>query len=362
MNRAQSSSPTVLTFVSIACAGSLAALSGCHDNPASKPETVPQAAATASVPNRSNVLAEAFNRAESAAKGRLGVAVLHVETGERIAFHSDERFPMQSVFKLPLAVTMLSKVDAGDAKLDDVVTIKPQDLRSGPANALADVLPKGGTRTVRQLIETMIIDSDNTAADLLLARVGGAEVVTRKLHALGIDGVDVSRSEAELMLDMSAVTSRPPRATWTRDKLEELCDATPVTAKRAALAAYLKDPRDTSTPAAMASLLLRVYKKDALAAPSAAFLVETLEKTATGKKRLKAGLPEGTVIAHKTGSSGTFEGVAAASNDVGIVTLPGNAGHVIIAAFLREAKGDDDARDAAIAAVGNAVFEAYATH
>ncbi len=308
---------------------------------------------------RAAKLGAAFTRAEADAKGRLGVTVLHIESGERTAFHDDEAFPMQSVFKLPLAVTLLAQVDAGSARLDESVTVRVQDLRFGPPNALADKLPSGGKRTLGELLETMIIDSDNTAADLLLTRVGGAAKVTAKLRELGIENVDVSRSEAELMFDMGGVTSPPPRATWTLGKLGDACDAVPLAKRRAAQSAYLRDPRDTATPAGMAALLLRIYKRDLLAKASADFLIATLERTATGKAKLTAGFPAGTAIAHKTGGSGIFEGVTAASNDVGIVTLPANAGHVIIAAFLRESKGDEHVLEASLASVGRAVLEAY---
>jgi beta-lactamase class A len=344
-------------------AGSLA-IAGCerHQGVAPKAATLgsSQLPSFEMVSSRSRALASAFAVAEGEAKGRLGVTVVHVESGERTSFHDDERFPMQSVFKLPLAVALLARVDAGELRLDEAITIKPQDLRSGPPNALADELPNGGTRSIQKLFEQMIIHSDNSATDLLLTRIGGAAKVTAKMRELGILGIDVSRSEAELNFDVSGVASPPPRETWTLQKLESLYESVPADQERAAMASYLRDPRDTSTPLAMAALLLRVHQRDLLARPSANLLVDTLEKTETGTKRLKAGFPPGTVVAHKTGGSGTFEGVTAACNDVGIVTLPNNAGHVVIAAFLRESRGDSEARDSAIAAVARAVNEAYA--
>ncbi|AKU96850.1 Beta-lactamase [Labilithrix luteola] len=265
---------------------------------------------------------------------------------------------MQSVFKLPLAIELLAHVDAGDLRLDDEVTIRPSDLRPGPGGALADELPNGGTRSMLALLERMVIASDNTAADILLERVGGPRKVTDRLHALGIEGVDVSRSEADLHFDFTGVTQRPPRDTWTLAKLHEVTN-TPPAVRRSALATYLADPRDTAKPNAMVDLLLRVHQRKVLKPESGERLVSILERTTTGKKRLRGLLPPETVVAHKTGMSDTTDGVTAATNDVGIITLPGNAGHVVIAAFLSNSKGDDDTRDRAIATVTRAMVDHF---
>lgn len=297
-------------------------------------------------------------RAEQEGQGHLGIAALHVESGERFAFHGDDRFPMQSVFKLPLAIELLARVDAGDVRLDEEVTIRPSDLRPGPGGALADELPNGGTRPMLALLERMVMASDNTAADLLLERVGGARKVTDRLRAFGIEGVDVSRSEAELWFDFTGVTQRPPRETWTLAKLEQVTNTPPAVRSRA-LAIYLADPRDTAKPSAMVDLLLRVHQRKVLSPENGERLVSILERTTTGKKRLRGLLPPETVVAHKTGMSDTTDGVTAATNDVGIITLPGQAGHLVIAAFLSNSKADDDTRDRAIATVSRALVDHF---
>ena len=305
-------------------------------------------------------LAAAFAEAEREGQGHLGVAILHVESGERGAYHGEERFPMQSVFKLPLAIEVLARIDAGTLRLDEVLRIRPIDIRPGPSGALADELPaSGGERTVLDLLERALMSSDNTATDVLLERLGGPRRVTERLRALGFTGIDVSRSEAELMMDFCGVVTRPPRDAWTLDGIRAATVTGPA-ARARAQEAYLADPRDTATPEAMAELLLRVHRRDLLAPPSAARLVGILERVTTGKDRLRALLPAGTVVAHKTGTSDGADGMVAATNDVGIITLPGAAGHVVMAAFLRAARGDDAARAHALARVGKAVFDHYA--
>lgn len=308
-------------------------------------------------------LAPAFAQAERESGGYLGAAVLHLESGESASYHGRERFPMQSVFKLPLAIDIFARVDAGELRFDEMIHIRPSDIRPGPPNALADELPKaGGDRTLLDLLERILITSDNTAADALLERIGGPSKVTERLRGLGISGIDVSRSEAELMMDFCGVTAYPLRDSWTVEGIREAIRAANRAAPDArskALATYLADARDTATPEAMAGLLARVHWQDLLKKASAARLVAILERVGTGKDRLKGLLPAGTVVAHKTGTSDETDGITPTTNDVGIITLPGDAGHVVVVAFLAGSRGDGAARAHAIAQLGRAVFDHF---
>lgn len=345
---------------SLLLAAALASMSGCQSPAAARGAAAPSAARPAATGTLAQELAEVFGGAEREAGGHLGAALLHIESGERASYHGGERFPLQSVFKLPLAIEVLARVDAGEIKLDEVIHIRPIDIRPGPAKALAAELPAaGGDRTVLDLLERVVISSDNTAADALLARLGGPRKVTERLLKLGVEGIDVSRSEAELMMDFTGVTTPPPRDAWTLARLREITDTKPADRARG-IAAYLDDPRDTATPEAMANLLLRVHRRDLLAGPSAARLVEILERVETGKDRLKGLLPQGTVVAHKTGTSDVTDGVTGTTNDAGIITLPGSAGHLVVVAFLRASRGDDAAQARAIARIARAAFDHYA--
>lgn len=309
-------------------------------------------------------LAPAFAQAERESGGYLGAAVLHLESGESASYHGRERFPMQSVFKLPLAIDIFARVDAGELRFDEMIHIRPSDIRPGPPNALADELPiTGGDRPLLDLLERILISSDNTAADTLLERIGGPSKVTERLRGLGISGIDVSRSEAELMMDFCGVAAYPPRDTWSVEGIRRAIRAANRAAPGArsrALARYLTDARDTATPEAMAALLARIHHQDLLKKGSAARLVAILERVTTGKDRLKGLLPAGTVVAHKTGTSDETDGVTATVNDAGIITLPGGAGHVVVVAFLSGSHGDGAARAHAIAQLGRAVFDHYA--
>ncbi|MEP7125195.1 MAG: class A beta-lactamase [Byssovorax sp.] len=352
---------------SLVFALALASASGCHHPPSdlmASPTGAHYSPLSPSSGALATALAPVFAQAEKEAGGYLGAAVLHVESGERATYHGRESFPMQSVFKLPLAIDVLARVDAGELRLDEIIHIRPIDVRPGPPNALADELPPGGgDRTLLDLVERILVSSDNTAADTLLERIGGPAKVTARLRGFGVTGIDVSRSEAELMMDFCGVTVTPPRDTWTVEGIRAAIRAANLAAPGArsrALKRYLDDARDTATPEAMAYLLVRVHQQDLLKKASAARLVSILERVGTGKDRLRGLLPVGTTVAHKTGTSDETDDITATTNDAGIITLPGGAGHLIVAAFLADARGDDAARAHAIALVARAAYDHYA--
>jgi beta-lactamase class A len=305
-------------------------------------------------------LAAVITKAEKEAQGQLGVAVLNAATGERFSWHGSERFPLQSVFKLPLAIAILTRVDVGDIRMDEMLRVRPIDVRPGMPGGLADELPAlGAEKSVEDLLERSLVTSDNTATDVLLERLGGPQRVNERMGALGFFGIDVSRSEAELLMDFRGVSPTPPRDAWTYARLQEL-SRTPPEVRTRALAAALADPRDTATPETMAELLLHVHQRDLLKPASAAWLVDALGRVKTGKNRIRGLLPEGTPVAHKTGSSDTTDSVSQATNDAGIVTLPASPGPVVMVFFLKGSHAIEAARDHAIAVSARAVFDHYA--
>ncbi|HTO76098.1 MAG TPA: serine hydrolase, partial [Thermoanaerobaculia bacterium] len=161
----------------------------------------------------------------ASAGGTIGVAAVSVESGKRFALRGGERFPMMSVYKLPIALTLLHEVEAGKTTLDKKVPIRPSDLRLGNS-PLAERYPEGDvTLTLAELLEATLVDSDNTASDLLLREAGGAAAVTARLRELGIEGIRVDRPEARLALDGAGIHNAPPEDEWTLPALRRLFDA-----------------------------------------------------------------------------------------------------------------------------------------
>ena len=184
------------------------------------------------------------------AGGTVGFAALDLSSGRSLGWHERDAFPTQSVFKLPIAIEVLRRIDDKKLALDRVVALGPADARSGPEGTMAVPAKK----TIRELLEAMIITSDNVACDKLLALVGGPRVVDARMRALGIDGITIRFTE----LDLGAG----------------------------------KD--NTATPAAMVALLAKIARRQVGLSPaSAALLDDILLRVTTGVQRIKGGLATG---------------------------------------------------------------------
>ncbi|HXG93846.1 MAG TPA: class A beta-lactamase [Blastocatellia bacterium] len=285
--------------------------------------------------------------------GTVGVTAIHLESGRRVSLNGSERFPMASTFKVPIAAQLFSRIDRGEVKLDQMIEIKQSDLHPG-SGTLADLFNKGGlTLSVRNLLELMLLISDNSATDVLLRVAGGAQAVTSRMKELGIEGISVNRSTAQLIADWAGITNLPPESEWTPARFETLFMSVKPEDRKAAAERFNQDPRDTSTPDAMAALLERIYRKDFLKAESADLLLDIMRRCRTGEARLKGILPQGTEVAHKTGTIG------GSTNDVGIITLPDGAGHVAIAVFVKSSEKETAARERAIAEIARAVHDFF---
>ena len=222
------------------------------------------------------------------------------------------------------------------------------------SGALAKLLDDPGLSvSVLNLLEIMLLISDNTATDRLLDAVGGGEAVTNRMTALGVEGVRVDRPTIDLIGDWLGIDHMPSAAGKRWDDYMELVEDMPEVDREAAAQAFDKDPRDTSTPRGMAVLLEQIWNRDALGDSSSALLIDIMERCETGLNRLKGNLPDGTVVAHKTGTIGRT------TNDVGLITLPGDAGHVIVVAFVKESELDVPDRERAIADAARAAHDYF---
>jgi beta-lactamase class A len=275
-------------------------------------------------------LEQRLARIAGEAGGRVGVAAVLVETGERVRLEGGEGFPMQSVFKLPVALQVLHLVDEGRLDLAEQVKLGPSDMRRGHS-PLRDRWPGGITLPVEELLRLMLVESDNTAADALLARAGGPPAVTARLHALGVAGIRVDRSEDELARDL-------------------LDGGTP------ALQRYLQDPRDTATPDGMADLLVLIARGQELKPATHARLVLWLEQTRTGPRRIRGLLPAGTRVGDRTGTGPDRGGINACTNDVGIVTLP-DGRRIAVAVFSKGSPRPLAVRERTIARIARALYD-----
>jgi beta-lactamase class A len=285
--------------------------------------------------------------------GVVGVAAVHLETGRAVSVRGAEAFPLASDFKLPVAVQLLSLVDEGKLTLDKMDSLAPADLHPGSGRLTDLFFHPGVSLSLANLLELAIVISDNSAADILLREAGGPAAVTARMKALGLTGIRVDRSTAQLLADWGGITSLPPESQWTREMWDPLFNAVPERDHMAARRAQTRDPRDTATPDEMTRLMVRLWRKELLSADSSTYLLGVLDRCETGKSRIKGMLPMATDVAHKTGSLG---GVV---NDVGIITLPNGAGHVALSVFTKGSGRPEDVSEKAIAEVSRTIYDYF---
>jgi beta-lactamase class A len=301
-----------------------------------------------------SALEEKFSRLVDRARGQVGVSLIHVESGATLAVRGDQRFPMASVYKLPIAIELLSQIAQGVLTWERAVTLAPSDIRA--CCTLSRRHPRGGvTMTAADLLELMIVESDNTASDAVLKLVGGPAVVERRMRALGFTAINVNRYEGDINFEMTGVVNPPPQAEWTLDLQYRLISEVTPQALREARERYTSDPRDTSTPDEMARLLGRLQLGNLLPPQYTQLLLDHLARVKTGTQRLKALLPPDTVVAHKTGTTDVV------INDVGIITLPDDSaipGHLALAVFVTNG-GRLSAMQRTIAQLSGAAFEFF---
>jgi beta-lactamase class A len=271
-------------------------------------------------PGSENELRDRIEKIARAAQGRVGVSAMVLETGQSMALNGKQRFPMQSVYKLPIGMAALAQVDRGKVKLDRKIRIEASDVV--PVSAVLDQKAQGKEFSLAELLKYMVSDSDNTACDVLLRLIGEPQVVTPYLQSLSVGDIVVANTEKELAQDKAV------------------------------------QYRNYATPDATVVLLRALHEGRGLSESSQALLLRLMTETSTGLKRIKGMLPNGTVVAHKTGTSSTINGVSAATNDVGLVTLP-NGHHLAIAVFVSDAKADMATREAAIARISRAAWDEW---
>jgi beta-lactamase class A len=284
--------------------------------------------------------------------GVVGVDAIHIETARTVSLRGSEAFPMASTFKIPVAVRILSLVDDGKLTLDKMIPLAPADLHA--YSRLTDLFfHPGVSLSIANLLELSIVISDNTAADVLLREAGGPAAVTAKMRSLGFPGIRVDRSTALFISDWQGVKNLPPESQWSPEIWGKLYDAVPERDHMRARREETLDPRDTATPDDMTNLLLRIWKRDVLTPESTRILIDMMERCQTGKSLIKGLLPQGTDVAHKTGSLG---GVA---NDIGFITLPGDAGHVAVSVFTKASQKPEEVSEKAIAEIARTIYDYF---
>jgi beta-lactamase class A len=266
----------------------------------------------------------AYARIDSIARsapGRIGVGVIDLATGDSFSYNGEQRFPMFSTYKFPLALYVLHQVGKGALSLQQEITITGKELDSYNHGKFVEIHHSGDTRvSVDSMIYYAMSYSDNITTDHLFKLVGGPAEVNKFIHALGVTDISIANTVIEMG------TQNLYSDNWC-------------------------------TPIAMTRLLQLFKEGKVVSDEKRAYLLKYMEDAPSGAKRIKGLLPEGTVVAHKTGTGGTNdEGITAGTNDVGIINLP-DGRQLILSVYISDFKGYIPSAEALIAQISKVVYE-----
>jgi beta-lactamase class A len=230
--------------------------------------------------------------------------------------------PMESVFKLPLAVTALHLVEEGKFSLDQPLRFLPSDrILPHVYSPLQDKYPEGNVDVpLRELLRLAASLSDNVAADIVLRTVGGPAIVNRYMESIGVTGLHLQDDEQAMAGDNSL------------------------------------QYRNWFEPAGAVQLLRRISENSPLTDEHTRILLQWMQDTPTAPHQIKGELPPGTIVMHKTGHSGTRDGVTAGTNDIGLITLP-DGRRLAIAIFVTDSAADEAARERVMARITKAAYD-----
>lgn len=277
--------------------------------------------------NKTDLLRKKIEQIVSDKNAVVGVSIIGNDGKDTLSIYGDKRFPMQSVFKFHIALAVLSEIDKGNLSLDQKVEITedellPEDLWS----PLRDENPNGGSFTIERLIQYNISHSDNTACDVLIRLIGTPKTVEEYIKESGIEEIQITFNEEDMQAKWENMFQN-----WT-------------------------------TPNAASETLKLFFKNknNLLSKGSYDFFWKTNIETTTGNDRIKGQLPKETIVAHKTGWSGTNKetGIIAALNNIGIVFLP-DGKYFIISVFVADSKENLKTTKKIIADIAKATYDFY---
>ncbi|NOT94262.1 class A beta-lactamase, subclass A2 [Ferruginibacter sp.] len=257
----------------------------------------------------------------------VGVSIIGNNEKDTISLNSEKHFPLQSVFKFHIALAVLSQIDEGKFRINQKIKIDKKDLLPNLYSPIREDYPNGAILPISKILEYTVSSSDNVGCEVLLRLIGGPKAVEDYLAKNNIKDVSIKFNEEQ------------QQANWDLQF------------------------QNWTTPVAGNETLIKFYynKNKLLSKKSYDFIWKVMRETETGADRLKGQLPKGTIVAHKTGSSGANkDGVTAAVNDIGIVFLP-NGNHFFISVFVTNSKENADINEKIIADITKAAWDYFIT-
>ena len=255
----------------------------------------------------------------------VGVSIIGNDGKDTISLNGEQHYPMQSVFKFHIALAVLSQIDKGKFSLDQKIEIQKKDLIPNLYSPIREDYPNGATLPISKILEYTVSSSDNVGCEVLLRLIGGPKIVEDYFVKNHIKDVSIKVNEEQQQADWDLQFEN-----WT-------------------------------TPKAANETLVKFYnnKKKILSQKSYDFIWKTMRETETGVNRLKGQLPKGTIVAHKTGSSGVNkDGLTAAVNDIVIIFMP-NGKYFFISDFVTDSKENADTNEKIIADIAKETWNYF---
>lgn len=275
--------------------------------------------------DKTDLLRNNIERILSDKNAVVGVSIIGNDGKDTISINGDKQFPLQSVFKLHIALAVLSEIDKGKFSLGQKIQIDKKDLLPNLYSPIRDKYPNGATITISEILDYTVSASDNVGCEVLLKLLGGPKIVEEYCKKNGIKDISIKFNEVE------------QQANWDLQF------------------------QNWTTPKAANQLLQTFYynENNLISKENHNFLWKIMRKTETGENRIKGQLPKETIVAHKTGSSGTNkQGITAAVNDIGVVNLP-NGKHFFISVFVTNSKENSETNEKIIAEIAKLAYNFY---
>lgn len=280
---------------------------------------------THSVGITADSLRQQIEKIVSSKNAIVGVSITGNNGKDTISLNGEKHFPLQSVFKFHIALAVLSQIDKGKFRIDQKIKIHKKDLLPNLYSPIREEYPNGATLSISKIIEYTVSASDNVGCEVLLRLIGGLKVVEDYFAANKLKDISIKLNEEQQQADWDLQFQN-----WT-------------------------------TPIASNETLAKFYYNNnkLLSKKSHDFIWKVMRETETGQGRLKGQLPKGTVVAHKTGSSGANkQGITAAVNDIGIVFLP-NGKHYFISVFITNSTENAGTNEKIIADISKATWDYF---
>lgn len=306
---------------------------------------------------RPEALQQELNRIAASFQGKVGIGVTQAGCDWVVGARQDEFFPQQSVSKLWVALSVLDAVDQGKVRLDQPLTLRPEDLVVFNQPMRWRLLEEGSlTLPVQTLLQDALSLSDNLANDKLLWTVGGPDHVRSVLKDRGLEGIRFGPGERLLQSSIAGLQWTPELAQG--NNFNEARERLPLEQRQALLARYVADPMDGATPAGVSKALGQLAMGDLLSPGTTQVLLDIMAHSRSGPRRLKGGVPAGWKVYHKTGTGQELRGIATGYNDVAVFVAPDGTSYGV-AVMIGETRQPIPARMEMMHAVSRAVVAAH---